>query len=151
MIITVIKIAHHFKTVQCVQHGVEVLTTTAVLVWPQHQFSWATYHPAHSRVCLGLQCITNGYICGPYHKQDRYVEIACHSCRLGGAGSVCFSPDGQTLVTAGLADGSLVCCRLRWLSLRVEQDAVPHITARGSCVLLSFHHNVAQNQLTLVL
>ncbi|XP_056465930.1 cilia- and flagella-associated protein 43-like [Gadus chalcogrammus] len=44
---------------------------------------------------------------------DRYAEIECHSCRLGGAGGLSFSADGQTLVTAGLGDGSLVCTRLR--------------------------------------
>ncbi|KAK0146922.1 Cilia- and flagella-associated protein 43 [Merluccius polli] len=44
---------------------------------------------------------------------DRYAEVACHACRLGAAGGVSFSADGQTLVTAGLADGSLVCTRLR--------------------------------------
>ncbi|KAJ3609888.1 hypothetical protein NHX12_021982 [Muraenolepis orangiensis] len=44
---------------------------------------------------------------------DRYTELQCHSCRFGGAGSVSFSADGQTLLTTGLADGSLVCTGLR--------------------------------------
>ncbi|XP_059422267.1 cilia- and flagella-associated protein 43 isoform X2 [Carassius carassius] len=44
---------------------------------------------------------------------DRYVQLQCHSCWQGGVGSVCFTPDSQTLITSGLRDGSLVCSRLR--------------------------------------
>ncbi|XP_037639094.1 cilia- and flagella-associated protein 43 isoform X1 [Sebastes umbrosus] len=44
---------------------------------------------------------------------ERYIELQCHSCRLGGVRSVSFSADGQTLLTAGLKDGSLVCTDLR--------------------------------------
>lgn len=46
--------------------------------------------------------------------QDRYVQLQCHSCWQDGVGSVCFTPDSQTLITTGLRDGSLVCSRLRW-------------------------------------
>ncbi|XP_051508041.1 cilia- and flagella-associated protein 43 [Myxocyprinus asiaticus] len=44
---------------------------------------------------------------------DRYVQLQCHSSWQGGVGSVCFTPDSQTLITTGLRDGSLVCSRLR--------------------------------------
>ncbi|XP_067277323.1 cilia- and flagella-associated protein 43 isoform X2 [Pseudorasbora parva] len=44
---------------------------------------------------------------------DRYVQLQCHSCWQDGVGSVCFTPDSQTLITTGLRDGSLVCSRLR--------------------------------------
>nr|XP_046257140.1 cilia- and flagella-associated protein 43 isoform X2 [Scatophagus argus] len=43
----------------------------------------------------------------------QYVELQCHSCRDGGARSVSFSTDSQTLLTAGFKDGSLVCTDLR--------------------------------------
>lgn len=46
--------------------------------------------------------------------QDRFVQLQCHSCWQDGVGSVCFTPDSQTLITTGLRDGSLVCSRLRW-------------------------------------
>ncbi|XP_034407920.1 cilia- and flagella-associated protein 43 [Cyclopterus lumpus] len=42
-----------------------------------------------------------------------YVEVQCHSSRLGGVRSVSFSADSQTLLTAGFEDGSLVCTDLR--------------------------------------
>uniref|UniRef100_A0A9J7Z8Q9 Cilia- and flagella-associated protein 43 n=1 Tax=Cyprinus carpio carpio TaxID=630221 RepID=A0A9J7Z8Q9_CYPCA len=42
-----------------------------------------------------------------------YVQLQCHSCWQGGVGSVCFTPDSQTLITSGLRDGSLVCSSLR--------------------------------------
>ncbi|XP_026164307.1 cilia- and flagella-associated protein 43 isoform X12 [Mastacembelus armatus] len=44
---------------------------------------------------------------------ERYIELQCHSCRLGGIRSVSFSADSQTLLTAGFQDGSLVCTNLR--------------------------------------
>ncbi|XP_070772213.1 cilia- and flagella-associated protein 43 [Enoplosus armatus] len=44
---------------------------------------------------------------------EQYVELQCHSCRLGGVRSVSFSADSQTLLTAGFKDGSLVCTNLR--------------------------------------
>ncbi|XP_045926905.1 cilia- and flagella-associated protein 43 isoform X2 [Micropterus dolomieu] len=44
---------------------------------------------------------------------ERYIELQCHSCRLGGVRSVSFSADSQTLLTAGFKDGSLVCTNLR--------------------------------------
>ncbi|CAM4726849.1 unnamed protein product [Leuciscus chuanchicus] len=44
---------------------------------------------------------------------DRCVQLQCHSCWQDGVGSVCFTPDSQTLITTGLRDGSLVCSRLR--------------------------------------
>ncbi|KAM4607453.1 cilia- and flagella-associated protein 43 [Polymixia lowei] len=44
---------------------------------------------------------------------ERYTELQCHSFRLGGVRSVSFSADSQTLLTAGLRDGSLVCTKLR--------------------------------------
>uniref|UniRef100_A0A6Q2YD26 Cilia- and flagella-associated protein 43 n=1 Tax=Esox lucius TaxID=8010 RepID=A0A6Q2YD26_ESOLU len=43
---------------------------------------------------------------------DRYVQIQCHSCWLGGVRSVSFTSDSQTIITTGLKDGSLVCTRL---------------------------------------
>ncbi|KAM3862960.1 cilia- and flagella-associated protein 43-like [Diretmus argenteus] len=46
---------------------------------------------------------------------ERYIEIQCHSYRLGGVRSVSFSADSQTLITAGARDGSLVCTNLRIL------------------------------------
>lgn len=47
------------------------------------------------------------------HQQERYIELHCHSCRDGGAQSVSFSADSQTLLTAGFKGGSLVCTNLR--------------------------------------
>ncbi|XP_026210810.1 cilia- and flagella-associated protein 43 isoform X2 [Anabas testudineus] len=44
---------------------------------------------------------------------ERYIELQCHSCRLGGVRSVSFSADSQTLLTSGFRDGSLVCTNLR--------------------------------------
>ncbi|XP_065815859.1 cilia- and flagella-associated protein 43 [Labrus bergylta] len=44
---------------------------------------------------------------------ERYIELQCHSCRLGGVRSVSFSADSQTLLTAGFKDGSLLCTNLR--------------------------------------
>ncbi|XP_036430574.1 cilia- and flagella-associated protein 43 [Colossoma macropomum] len=44
---------------------------------------------------------------------ERYVQMQCHSCWLGGVRSVSFTPDNQTLITTGFQDGSLVCSRLR--------------------------------------
>ncbi|XP_056291308.1 cilia- and flagella-associated protein 43 isoform X1 [Pseudoliparis swirei] len=44
---------------------------------------------------------------------ERFIEVHCHSHRLGGVRSVSFSADSQTLVTAGFKDGSLVCTDLR--------------------------------------
>ncbi|KAL3971951.1 peroxiredoxin 1 [Sarotherodon galilaeus] len=44
---------------------------------------------------------------------ERYIELQCHSCRLGGVRSVSFSTDGCTLLTVGLKDGSLVCTNIR--------------------------------------
>ncbi|XP_041802985.1 cilia- and flagella-associated protein 43 [Chelmon rostratus] len=44
---------------------------------------------------------------------ERYIELHCHSCRDGGAQSVSFSADSQTLLTAGFKGGSLVCTNLR--------------------------------------
>lgn len=45
--------------------------------------------------------------------QEQYIELQCHSYRLGGVRSVSFSADSQTLLTAGFNDGSLVCTNLR--------------------------------------
>ncbi|KAM7385486.1 hypothetical protein PAMP_001568 [Pampus punctatissimus] len=44
---------------------------------------------------------------------EQYIELQCHSYRLGGVRSVSFSADSQTLLTAGCKDGSLVCINLR--------------------------------------
>ncbi|XP_034040088.1 cilia- and flagella-associated protein 43 [Thalassophryne amazonica] len=44
---------------------------------------------------------------------EQYLEIQCHSYRLGGIQSVSFSADSQTLLTTGFNDGSLLCTRLR--------------------------------------
>ncbi|TRY55422.1 hypothetical protein DNTS_034432 [Danionella cerebrum] len=41
------------------------------------------------------------------------AQLQCHSCWQGGAGSFCFTTDCQSLITAGLRDGALVCTRLR--------------------------------------
>ncbi|XP_023282389.1 cilia- and flagella-associated protein 43 [Seriola lalandi dorsalis] len=44
---------------------------------------------------------------------ERYIELQCHSCHLGGVRSLTFSADSQTLLTAGFKDGCLVCTNLR--------------------------------------
>uniref|UniRef100_UPI0037E722FD cilia- and flagella-associated protein 43 n=1 Tax=Semicossyphus pulcher TaxID=241346 RepID=UPI0037E722FD len=44
---------------------------------------------------------------------ERYIELQCHSYRLGGVRSVSFSADSQTLLTAGVKDDSLLCSNLR--------------------------------------
>ncbi|XP_055758385.1 cilia- and flagella-associated protein 43 isoform X1 [Salvelinus fontinalis] len=44
---------------------------------------------------------------------DRYVQMQCHSCWLGGVRTVSFTSDSQTMITTGLKDGSMVCTRLR--------------------------------------
>ncbi|XP_041644785.1 cilia- and flagella-associated protein 43 [Cheilinus undulatus] len=48
---------------------------------------------------------------------ERFIELQCHSCRLGGVRSVSFSADSRTLLTAGFNDGSLLCTNLRNLGL----------------------------------
>ncbi|XP_035519235.1 cilia- and flagella-associated protein 43 [Morone saxatilis] len=48
---------------------------------------------------------------------ERYIELQCHSCRGGGVRSVAFTADSQTLLTAGVTDGSLVCTTLRMKGL----------------------------------
>jgi len=66
---------------------------------------------------LGATCFSeNTQISEEYtfDMQDRCVQLQCHSCWQDGVGSVCFTPDSQTLITSGLRDGSLVCSRLRW-------------------------------------
>ncbi|XP_024916858.1 cilia- and flagella-associated protein 43 isoform X2 [Cynoglossus semilaevis] len=50
---------------------------------------------------------------------ERYAELQCHVCRLGGAGSVAFSADGTKLLT--VKDGCLVCTELR------NQDVVDDV------------------------
>ncbi|XP_062319806.1 cilia- and flagella-associated protein 43 [Osmerus eperlanus] len=45
---------------------------------------------------------------------ERYVQMQCHSCWLDGIRAVAFTSDSQTLITAGLRDGSLVCTRLKF-------------------------------------
>ncbi|KAM9345139.1 cilia- and flagella-associated protein 43 [Symphorus nematophorus] len=45
---------------------------------------------------------------------ERYTELQCHSYRVDGVGSVSFSADSQTLLTAGFKDGSLLCSNLRF-------------------------------------
>ncbi|XP_010742471.3 cilia- and flagella-associated protein 43 isoform X1 [Larimichthys crocea] len=42
-----------------------------------------------------------------------YIELQCHSHRVGGVRAVSFSADSQTLLTTGCDDGSLVCANLR--------------------------------------
>ncbi|KAM4730166.1 cilia- and flagella-associated protein 43 [Anableps anableps] len=44
---------------------------------------------------------------------EDYCELWCHSCCLGGIRTVSFSQDGQTLVTTGFKDGSLLCINFR--------------------------------------
>ncbi|KAK2921789.1 hypothetical protein Q8A73_001274 [Channa argus] len=44
---------------------------------------------------------------------EHFIELQCHSRRLGGARSVSFSTDSHTLLTVGFKDGSLVCSNLR--------------------------------------
>ncbi|XP_023144342.2 cilia- and flagella-associated protein 43 isoform X1 [Amphiprion ocellaris] len=44
---------------------------------------------------------------------ERYIELQCHSLRLGGVRSVSFSADALTLLTTGFKDGSLLCTSLR--------------------------------------
>ncbi|XP_042289784.1 cilia- and flagella-associated protein 43 isoform X1 [Thunnus maccoyii] len=52
---------------------------------------------------------------------EQYIELQCHSYRLGGVRSVSFSADSQTLLTAGFNDGSLVCINLRIKSLDADK------------------------------
>ncbi|XP_056327437.1 cilia- and flagella-associated protein 43 [Danio aesculapii] len=64
-------------------------------------------------------------------EMDRYVQLQCHSCWQGGVGSVCFTPDSQTIITSGLRDGSLVCSRvggmvLFWAKLHARVHAGRH-------------------------
>ncbi|XP_071336498.1 cilia- and flagella-associated protein 43 isoform X2 [Trachinotus anak] len=51
---------------------------------------------------------------------ERYSELQCHSCRLGGIRNLTFSADSQTLLTAGFKDGSLVCTNLRIKGMDAE-------------------------------
>ncbi|KAG9337965.1 hypothetical protein JZ751_027302, partial [Albula glossodonta] len=44
---------------------------------------------------------------------DKYLQIQCHTCWLGGVRTVSFCADSQTLITTGLNDGSMVCTQLR--------------------------------------
>ncbi|XP_047459238.1 cilia- and flagella-associated protein 43 [Mugil cephalus] len=44
---------------------------------------------------------------------ERYIELQCHSWRLGGVRGVSFSTDCLTIHTVGFGDGSLVCTDLR--------------------------------------
>lgn len=52
--------------------------------------------------------------------QEQYMELQCHSRRLGGGRSVSFSADSQTLITVGSRDGSVVCTHVRWDEEHVE-------------------------------
>ncbi|KAG7463025.1 hypothetical protein MATL_G00190910 [Megalops atlanticus] len=52
---------------------------------------------------------------------EKYVEMRCHACWLGGVQTVAFGPDGQTLITTGHKDGSMVCMQLR-LNARSKAD-----------------------------
>ncbi len=47
------------------------------------------------------------------HLQERFIELRCHSHRVGGVRSVSFSADSQMLLTAGFKDSSIVCTNLR--------------------------------------
>lgn len=72
---------------------------------------------------------------------DRYVQLQCHSCWQGGVGSVCFTPDSQTVITTGLRDGSLVCCRLR---LKLTGDGKANAAAQyGQSIAESFESKVS--------
>ncbi|XP_029377676.1 cilia- and flagella-associated protein 43 [Echeneis naucrates] len=44
---------------------------------------------------------------------EQYIKLQCHSCHCGGVPSLSFSADGQTLLSAGFKDGSIVCTNLR--------------------------------------
>ncbi|KAK3572842.1 hypothetical protein QTP86_008249 [Hemibagrus guttatus] len=55
---------------------------------------------------------------------DTYVQKQCHSWWLGGIRSISFTPDGQTLITTGLRDGSLVCSRLSLKMAAATQDGL---------------------------
>ncbi|XP_047190800.1 cilia- and flagella-associated protein 43 isoform X1 [Scophthalmus maximus] len=55
---------------------------------------------------------------------ERYTELQCHPCRLGGVRSLTFSTDSLTLLTAGCEDGSLVCTNLRIKGVEAEMNKV---------------------------
>ncbi|XP_028810030.1 cilia- and flagella-associated protein 43-like [Denticeps clupeoides] len=52
---------------------------------------------------------------------DRFMQMQCHSCWLGGGQSLAFSSDVQTVLTTGHRGRSLVCTRLRLSD--VEKDS----------------------------
>ncbi|MEE6479719.1 hypothetical protein FKM82_012348 [Ascaphus truei] len=45
---------------------------------------------------------------------EGFAQVYCHSFQTGGIRSLAFSLDGQTIVTTGIGDGTLVC--LKWKS-----------------------------------
>ncbi|KAF0027582.1 hypothetical protein F2P81_020323 [Scophthalmus maximus] len=57
-------------------------------------------------------------------QEERYTELQCHPCRLGGVRSLTFSTDSLTLLTAGCEDGSLVCTNLRIKGVEAEMNKV---------------------------
>lgn len=67
---------------------------------------------AYSCKCLFFKCLLSRH--SLLHLQERYTELQCHPCRLGGVRSLTFSTDSLTLLTAGCEDGSLVCTNLRY-------------------------------------
>ncbi|XP_041866469.1 cilia- and flagella-associated protein 43 [Melanotaenia boesemani] len=66
---------------------------------------------------------------------ERYIELQCHSCRLGGVQSVSFSTDGHTILTTGFKDGSLVCTNLRIKG--VDAGKINDATQHSQSVALS--------------
>ncbi|XP_068597731.1 cilia- and flagella-associated protein 43 [Brachionichthys hirsutus] len=64
---------------------------------------------------------------------ENYIELRCNSHRDGGAGSVSFSADSQTLITTGYKDGSLLCSRLRIKDADADQmkKAAQHTQSTG--------------------
>ncbi|XP_070696760.1 cilia- and flagella-associated protein 43 [Pempheris klunzingeri] len=79
---------------------------------------------------------------------ERHIELQCHSCRAGGVGSVSFSADSQTLLTAGFEDGSLVCTNLRIEG--VDGAEVNEATRYSQC-LGHFLRNVFNRENTMLI
>ncbi|KAF3708148.1 Cilia- and flagella-associated protein 43 [Channa argus] len=85
-----------------------------------HVLNMSTYevpHPLQSSVLGGSEvfayCNRRRTLQRFQLPQEHFIELQCHSRRLGGARSVSFSTDSHTLLTVGFKDGSLVCSNLR--------------------------------------
>ncbi|XP_048865310.1 cilia- and flagella-associated protein 43 isoform X2 [Brienomyrus brachyistius] len=56
-------------------------------------------------------------------RMDQYLMMQCHSCWLGGARNMFFTPDSLALVTIGSQDGSMICVRLSIKTANGESSA----------------------------